>query len=92
MEKIGILIVSYGSRETAMVDVLTRSISYDVQLYIADKQKNPFNIEKAKKHVVIPDLNVETICKFAEANKANIDFAIVGPEKPIIEGARDLIE
>jgi phosphoribosylamine--glycine ligase len=37
-------------------------------------------------------LDLEKICKFAEANKADIDFAIVGPEKPIIEGARDLIE
>jgi phosphoribosylamine--glycine ligase len=63
-----------------------------VELYIADKQRNPFNMEKAAKHVVIPDLNIEEICKFAEKNKDKIDFAIVGPEKPIIEGARDLLE
>jgi phosphoribosylamine--glycine ligase len=42
--------------------------------------------------VVIPDLNVEEICKFAETNKDKIDFAMVGPEKPIIEGVRDLVE
>ena len=92
MEKTGVLVIAYGARETAMVDALTRSPNYNVNLFIADKQRNPFNIEKATKHVVIPDLNVEAICKFAETNKADIDFAIIGPEKPIIEGARDQIE
>ena len=92
MEKIGVLVVSYGAREAAMVDALSRSPNYKVELYIADKQCNPFNVEKATKHIVIPDLNTEAICKFAETNKADIDFVIVGPEKPIIEGARDQIE
>jgi phosphoribosylamine-glycine ligase len=92
LEKVGVLVVSYGAREAAMVDALSRSTNYNVELYVADKQRNPFNIEKATKHVVISDLNVDAICKFAEANKARIDFAIVGPEKPIIEGVRDQIE
>ena len=92
MDKVGVLVVSYGAREAAMVDALNRSPNYKVELYIADKQRNPFNVEKATQHVVIPDLNVEDICKFAKTNKAKIDFAIVGPEKPIIEGARDQIE
>ena len=92
MEKVGVLIISYGAREAAMVDAFARSQNYDVELYIADKQRNPFNVERAAKHVVIPELNVEEICKFAEANKDKIDFGIVGPEKPIIEGVRDLVE
>jgi len=92
MEKIGILVVSYGAREAAMVDAFARSTKYKVDLYIADKQRNPFNMERATKHTVISDLNVDAICRFAEANKPKIDFAIVGPEKPIIEGARDQIE
>jgi phosphoribosylamine--glycine ligase len=92
MEKVGVLVVSYGSREAAMVDAFARSPNHKVELYIADKQRNPFNLKKATKHVVIPDLNTEEICKFAENNKDKIDFAIVGPEKPIIAGVRDLIE
>jgi phosphoribosylamine--glycine ligase len=92
MEKVGILVVSYGAREVAMVDAFTRSQNYNVKIYIADKQRNPFNVKKAAKHVVIPDLNVEQICKFAEVNKSEVDFGIVGPEKPIIEGIRDIIE
>jgi phosphoribosylamine--glycine ligase len=92
MEKAGILVVCYGSRETAMVDAFARSRNYHVELYVVDKQLNPFNLEKATKHIVIPDLNIEEICRFAEANKDHIDFGIVGPEKPIIEGVRDLVE
>ena len=92
MQKVGVLVVCYGARETAMVDAFARSPNYKVNLYIVDKQRNPFNIEKAAKHVVIPDLSIKETCKFAEANKNEIDFAIVGPEKPIIEGVRDLLE
>ncbi len=92
MEKVGILVVSYGARAVAMVDAFTRSLNYDVEIYVADKQRNPFNVKKAVKHVVIPDLNVDAICQFAETNKDKIDFGIVGPEKPIINGVRDLVE
>ena len=92
MDKVGILVVCYGARETAMIDVFVRSLNYNVKLFIADKQLNPFNLERATKHVVIPDLNIEKICKFAENNKNKIDFVMVGPERPIIEGVRDLLE
>ena len=92
MEKLGVLVVSYGAREAAIVDVLTRSTNYKVDAYVADKQRNPFNARIATKHVVIPDLNVVEICRFAKVNKDKISFGIVGPEKPIIDGVRDLVE
>jgi len=92
MERIGILVVSYGARETAIIDAFVRSTQYNVEIFCADKQRNPFNLEKSTKHVVISDLNIEEICEFAEANKDRIDFCIVTPEKPIIDGVRDLIE
>ncbi len=92
MQKIGVLVVSYGAREVAMVDALLQSKKYQVELYIADKQRNPFNAEKATKQVVIPNLDVDEVCKFAEANKDKISFALVGSEKPIIEGVRDQVE
>jgi len=92
MEKVGILVVSYGAREAAMVDAFARSQNYKVEIYVADKQLNPFNHEHATEHVVIPDLNIKEIYKFAENRKDKIDFVIVGPEKPIIEGIRNLIE
>ncbi len=92
MERIGILIISYGSREVAMVDAIMRSGKYNVELFIIDRQNNPFNIRVADKHVVISDLDVEKICDFAEKSEDRIDFGLVGSEKPIIEGVRDLVE
>jgi phosphoribosylamine--glycine ligase len=92
MERMGVLVISYGSRETAMVDAFARSSSYSIEIYIADKQRNPFNVKKATKHAVIPDLNIREICRFAKANRDRIHFGIVGPEKPIIEGVRDAVE
>jgi phosphoribosylamine--glycine ligase len=92
MERLGILVVSYGSREAAIIDAFARSRKYKVEIFVADKQSNPFNAKRAAKQVVIPDLNIEEICKFTEVNKHRIDFGIVGPEKPIIEGIRDLLE
>ncbi len=91
-EKVGILVISYGSRAAAIIDALSRSEDYKVRFYIADKQKNPFNAKHAAKHVVIPDLDVVKICEFVEANKDEIDFGLCGPEQPIIEGVRDVIE
>ncbi|MCL1977950.1 MAG: hypothetical protein FWG55_07630 [Candidatus Bathyarchaeota archaeon] len=92
METVGVLVVSYGAREAAIVDALARSQNYKVELYIADKQFNPFNVQHATKHVVVPSLNIQDIGKFAQTYKDNLDFVIVGSEKPIIDGLRDLIE
>jgi phosphoribosylamine--glycine ligase len=92
MEKVGILVVSYGSRAASIVDAFARSENYAAEIYVVDKQKNPFNVEKAKRHVVISNLNVDKICKFAKKHEANMDFGIVGPEKPIIDGIRDVVE
>ena len=92
MEKIGILLVSYGSREVAMADTLIGSDQYDIELYIIDKQNNPFNSRIAKKHVIVPDLNIGKICNFAKRYENRINFGLVGSEKPIIDGVRDLIE
>jgi len=92
MEKVGILIISYGSREAAIADALSRSLVHKTELYIVDKQRNPFNVKRAKEHIVISDLNIVEIAKFVTKRKDKIDFGIVGPEKPIIEGIRDLVE
>jgi len=92
MESVGVLVVAYGAREVAIVDAFSRSINYKVRMYVADKQKNPFNMQKATEHVVISDLNVDEICRFAEKYTDKLDFGIVGPEKPIIDGVRDTVE
>ncbi len=92
MEKVGILVISYGSRAAAIIDAFIRSEEYAPEIYVVDKQKNPFNVQRAKRHTVISDFNLEEILRFAKRNEDRIDFGIVGPEKPIIAGVRDLIE
>ncbi len=93
---VGVLVVSYGSREVAIVDALERSKNYNVAIYVADKQQNPFNIRAAVNtrgiQLVIPDLNVERISEFAKKYRDRIDFVIPGCEGPIINGLRDKIE
>lgn len=90
-EKVGILVVSYGSRAAAIVDALTRSASYNVRVYDADKQRNPFIVARAEQHVLTGS-DIEKICKFASKHKTEIDFGIACPENPIIDGVRDLVE
>jgi phosphoribosylamine--glycine ligase len=92
MEKIGILVISYGSRGAAIADAFSRSEKYSTEIYIVDKQRNPTNSKIAKEHLVLPDLGNNEICQFADKHKENIDFGIVGPEGPIINGIRNIIE
>ncbi len=92
MEKVGILVVSYGSRAVAMIDTFLRSEEYAPEIYVVDKQKNPFNVKRAERHIVISDFNLKEIVRFAKRHEDRIDFGIVGPEKPIIAGVRDLVE
>jgi phosphoribosylamine--glycine ligase len=92
MDKVGILVVSYGSRAAAIIDAFSRSEDYAPKFYVVDKQNNPFNLKRAEKHTVISDFNLKEIAQFAKKYKDNIDFGIVGPEKPIIAGVRDVVE
>jgi phosphoribosylamine--glycine ligase len=92
MERVGVLVVSYGSREASMIDAFAGSQNYKTEIYVVDKQRNPFNVKKAKEHIVVSDLNIADISRFAKKHKSKIDFGIVGPEKPIIEGVRDIVE
>ncbi|MCW4016221.1 MAG: hypothetical protein NWF06_07620 [Candidatus Bathyarchaeota archaeon] len=92
MEKVGILVISYGSRAAAIIDAFCHSEDYAPKFYVVDKQKNPFNSKHAEKHTIISDFNLDEIAKFAKKHRDNIDFGIVGPEKPIIAGVRDVVE
>jgi len=90
MEKVGVLLVSYGSRAAAIADALCRSENYDVRIFDADKQKNPFILERAAAQEV--GLATRKILNFTRKHQDEIDFGIVGPEGPIIDGIRDVIE
>jgi len=91
MKKLGFLVVSYGAREASMIGALRRS-AHDVDIFVADKQRNPYNVSLATEHRVIPDLSVDHITDFAREYADRIDIALIGPEGPIINGARNRIE
>ncbi|MEM2282422.1 MAG: hypothetical protein QXH26_02590 [Candidatus Hadarchaeales archaeon] len=92
---VGILGISYGSRFACIAECLAAS-EQRVRLFIADKQRNPFNLRLCEQtggaHAVIPGLRVDGIVEFAKKHQAEIDFGILGPEGPGIEGVRDALE
>jgi len=92
VERVGVALVSYGSREVAIADALLRSEKYKVELYIADRLRNVYNAKHAKEHAVIPSFNIKEITAFFGKHRESIDFGIVGPEDPIIHGIRDEVE
>lgn len=95
MEKIGVFIPVYGSREVAIAYSLANSPNYSVELYFADRQKNPSAIELAKRtggqHAPI-GLNVQDILNFLSEYKSRITFGLSPNEGPIINGLRDMVE
>ncbi|MFQ5886129.1 MAG: hypothetical protein ACE5II_02720 [Anaerolineae bacterium] len=90
MEKVGVLLISYGSRASAIADALTRSNNYEVEIYDADKQRNPFILERSRDYTL--GIDGDGIVEFAKKHQGDIDFGIVGPEGPIIGGIRDRVE
>jgi len=87
-------VISYGANDAAIVDSLTSNRKHDVEIYAVDKQKNPFIYDRAKRHIVIPDLSdVNAIGDFFGQYKDELDFIIpFGNETSVIAGARDTIE
>lgn len=92
MDKIGVLIVSKCLSSAAMVDTILRSEEYAPELYIAEKQANPFNLERAKEHRIIPDLDVTKISNFAERFASRVAFGLCDTEDFVVAGGRDKLE
>ena len=95
-ERLGVLMVSYGARDAAMLHALGSSKQYKPVFYVADGQRNPYTVSMAGStggaHRVVKGLAVDGIVQFAKENAKHIDLGIVGPEGPIIDGVRDRIE
>jgi len=85
------MLVIYGAREAAIVDAVTRS-QHEIDLYIYDKNNNPFNRDRARKHVVDKNLSVDGMVEFAREYKDKIDFVIVTSDNPVIAGVRNRVE
>ena len=92
MDKVGILVVSKCLSSTAIVDTFARSERYSPEFYIAERQVNPLNFERAKVHQVIPDLNVGDVARFASRHEKQIAFGLTDTEDFVTAGGRDIVE
>ncbi len=92
MDRVGVLIVSKCLSSAAIVDTFLRSERYMPEFYIAEKQANPFNVERAKEHRVIPDLRISEIIKFAQRFARKVAFGLCDTEDFVVAGGRDLLE
>lgn len=92
MDRVGVLVVSKCLSSAAIVDMFLRSEKYAPEFYIAERQDNPFNAERAKEHRVIPGLEISEVVKFAKKFTRMIAFGLCDTEDFVIAGGRDLLE
>src|SRR5712692_5078624 len=92
MDKVGILIISKSLSSGAIVDTLRRSEKYQPEFYIIEKQNNPLNLERAKLHVVVPDLNLPAILRFTRKHAKHLAFGLTDTEDFVTAGGRDIVE
>ncbi len=92
MDRVGVLVVSKCLSSPAIVDALQRSDRYTPEFYVVEKQRNPFNVRHAKRHAVVPDLNLRDVTRFAAQFKERISFGLTDTEDFVVAGGRDLVE
>ena len=92
MDRVGVLIVSKCLSSAAIIDTLARSESYSPEFYVVEKQVNPHNSKRAKVHMVVPDLNVREVAKFAASHRRELVFGLTDTEDFVTAGGRDVVE
>ncbi|MBI3859763.1 MAG: hypothetical protein HY296_05970 [Thaumarchaeota archaeon] len=92
MDKVGVLVVSKCLSGAAIIDTISRSERYTPEFYIVERQVNPFNMERAEVHAVVPDLAVAEVAKVAKRYAGNIAFGLTDTEDFVTAGGRDIVE
>lgn len=88
--RLNVLVVGCGGREHAIIKKLVQS-KYDVNIYCYGNYKNPGIFSLVEAYItgdLIPS-KFKSIVSIAK--KFKIDFAIIGPEKPIVDGLVDML-
>ena len=95
-QKLGVGITVYGSREAAVVDALLKSPNYDVSVFAADKQRNPYIESHAKRHEIVKGFGkpegIPHMVDFFRTYEDEIDIVLVPCEGPVISGLRNELE
>ena len=84
-----ILLIGNGAREHIIGEKLISSRSKP-ELYVFGDKKNPGLVKIATEYNVNSLANFEALSSFAKNIKP--DFAFIGPDNPIADGAADLLE
>ncbi|MDV3277576.1 MAG: hypothetical protein LYZ69_03805 [Nitrososphaerales archaeon] len=92
MDRVGILVVSKCLSSAAIIDTFMRSQKYRPEFYVVEKQANPFNLERAKFHAVVPDLNLREVTRIARRFRDRVSFGLTDTEDFVTAGGRDAME
>ena len=83
-----VLLIGSGAREHALAEALTRS-PQGCELFVYGSARNPGLLTLAAEYQVGSLADLEAMARFAE--KVAPDFAVVGPDNPIADGAADAL-
>lgn len=84
-----VLLIGSGGRENAIADALKRG---GTEIYAVMKHRNP-GIARLSSEYVIGDEKSTTFVKNIDWIKSKkVDFAVIGPEAPLIAGMTDMLE
>src|SRR3989344_7451527 len=80
------LLVGGGAREHA----IAKRLSEGSEIFSVMKNKNPGIARLAKGFLLESETNVDSVVAYALKEKA--DFAVIGPEAPLVKGIADKLE
>lgn len=96
MERIGIFVSVYGSREVFEILKMFNNLNYSTKFYVVSKQNNPVVkriVEITNGYMIVDStLSIDSHISVLEKFKDEIDLVVCTHEKPIISGLRDEIE
>jgi phosphoribosylamine--glycine ligase len=92
MDRVGVLVVSKCLSAAAIVDAVSRSEKYRPEFFIIEKQRNPFNLQRAKVHAVVPDLALTDVVRVARKFRNKVAFGLTDTEDFVVAGGRDVLE
>ena len=92
MDRVGVLVVSKCLSAAAIVDAISRSEKYRPEFFVVEKQRNPFNVQRAKVHIVVPGLAVTDVVRAAGKFRDRVAFGLTDTEDFVVAGGRDALE
>lgn len=84
-----VLLIGSGGREHAIADALKRG---DAEIYAVMKHRNPGIARLSSEYIIGDEKNVEFVKNLDWVKFRNVDFAVIGPEDPLIGGMADMLE